>query len=386
MENSVNTTTKSSISNRTIFLIILAAIVVWFLSSYVNIRLNYKPLFDWWDQNGGDEYKDKFNMFTLVSANYSTILYYLSKLSGGPLNQLNIVQLRFIVAQLLPYTRYVQNGVQNGTVIPKSLCKSILIESGDNDQTFNNFYATYKRKGNNLLEGSSLKYTRSGPQTNSKNLTYYTYSLGDTDSSGQYGVYPQSTTDTDSWTGLILEWLGPKWCIMYDDKQSIFNLVTIENAGSGDFDTWYGKDGLGRADNFLVRMGILPDSALVVYFVNNKYSTGGMKIDAQAFQNLVQPTSSSVAGGWLGFLNGSTSSDYDDYVNVIHAQVDFNPPTPPTCTQQNTTKGILTGASSAVSLGAMMFMMPWGPAMIGVALAALVVGGISGYQAGAGTC
>ena len=73
------------------------------------MRIIYKPIFDWWYANGGEKYKNQFSISTLVSANYSSFLYAISKLFSGPLNQLNVDAIRFIIGKLFPYMTYVQN-------------------------------------------------------------------------------------------------------------------------------------------------------------------------------------------------------------------------------------------------------------------------------------
>ena len=89
----------------TIVFLVCAAFLIWLIVTYITIRLNYKPLFDWWVNNGGNKYNDKLNLFTLATANYSSLMYYISKSMSTPLNQLEVPQIRFILGQLLPYLR-----------------------------------------------------------------------------------------------------------------------------------------------------------------------------------------------------------------------------------------------------------------------------------------
>jgi hypothetical protein len=351
------------------------------------MHILYKPLFDWWNNNNGKQYKNRFNMNTFVAANYSLIFYYLSKLSGGPLNHLNINQFRFIIKELLPHLRFINDKKQQqGLIIPKHLCESVLITTEDGDVLFNQWYKASKKQNLTLKEGAPLKYTQDPAQKQSgTNLTYYTYTLHQEPKQQYFGVYPQSSTDTTSWTGLALEWLGPKWAF-FPDADGILQPKLIDPKSTDIYDTWFQNNpdkSIGRPDNFLARMGLLPTSPLFVYYINNKYSTQSMKIDAQAFQNLIH-ASGSANGGWTGFLLGISHADTDDYENLIKTTTDFPMPTPPQCKKGDATKGILSGIVSFIGIAAMAVFAPEAAPLI--IAGALVAGGISGYQAGAGTC
>ena len=131
---------------------------------------------------------------------------------------------------------------------------------------------------------------------------------------------------------------------------------------------------------------MLPTCPLVVYFCNNQYSTQGMKVDPQAFANLLSPAGS-MAGGWIGFLNGAAGCSYDDYTNLLRTHVDDPaPPTPPQCKPPDATKGILTGITAGISVAMMAIFLPESAPLWPVILGAAATGGISGYQAGVGTC
>ena len=52
----------------TIVFLLCAASLIWLIVTYITIRLNYKPLFDWWINNGGNKYNDRLNLFTLAVA------------------------------------------------------------------------------------------------------------------------------------------------------------------------------------------------------------------------------------------------------------------------------------------------------------------------------
>lgn len=387
-----------NVNGTKLFIIFIAMIVIWLIYSYISMRILYKPLYTWWAQNGGKKYDDKLSISTLAAANYSTFLYYIGKLFRGPLNQLTIDQVRFIIGQLFPYMTYVQNGTQYGIITPKSLCETVLLSKGDGDAMFDLWFDNFTRQGTILKEGAPLKYSKSDPikKDGVPGGVYYNYiftpNTGDGDEKNYSGVYPIGASDTNNWTGLVLEWLNggddsdsAMWGICYDDVRLFHPYVVNEPADKQVYVNWFTNKGVGRADNFLARMGIMPDAPLLIYFLNNQFSSQGMEVDPQAFQNLVAPAGASVAGGWIGYLNGSSSKDYDYFVNTIRTTTDFPmPPPPPQCTKPDVGKGVLAGALSAISIGIMAAMDP--PAAPFIIGGAVVAGGISGYQAGKGTC
>lgn len=362
-----------------IFAIVIYIILFYLLVQYVNIRLSYKPIFDWWKNNNGSAYSAYFNLFTVVSSNYSTVWYYLSKLQGGPLNQLNIDQIRFMIAQIFPYMTYIDDqNVQQGLITPRSICQSVKLSSIDNDALFSEWLKTATKNTYPVTEGAPLVYHQN-PGINGT----YTYTLVPNIApyENTFGVYP-TTKDYPSWSALILEWLGPGW-IMTSDADGILH-PTSDPAMTNSLAVWFMNKGKGRGDNFLARMGILPDTPLVTYFCNNRNSVDGMVVDDIAFENLLEPIGS-VAGGWVGFLNGSSHSNYDDYVRIIRSSTDFPVPISPTsCQQSNAVKGIASGATTFVGIAVMSFATP--PFAPFIIAAALITGGLSGYEAGKGTC
>jgi hypothetical protein len=198
----------------TIVFLVCAAFLIWLLVTYITIRLNYKPLFDWWANNGGSKYNDKLNLFTLATANYSPLMYYISKSMSTPLNQLEVPQIRFILGQLLPYLTYVIDGTQYGLLTPKSLCETITLSSSDNDAAFNYWLEINKTTKSEAIR---LTYTKKDhdPPNDPKNTNKLWYDYIPDKVGSASGVYP-SILDTDSWIGLILEWLGDGWVIESD--------------------------------------------------------------------------------------------------------------------------------------------------------------------------
>jgi hypothetical protein len=321
-------------------------------------------------------------LFSLICANYSTPLYYISDFLTSPLGKLNINQTRFVTGYLFPYLSYVMDNKQGGLLVPRHLCESVLLKQEDGDELFNNWFSKMSRNGKPITEdGDPLNYTQDAPIINKDGATTYQYTLSPSDS---YNVYP-SPGDMLGWSGLILEWLGPKgqWCF----KENADRLLVphpVDPDMKDPFQYWF-MNGSGRGDNFLARMGILPTAPIIVYFCNNKYSVNGMPVDAQALQNLFAPSGPN-AGGWIGFLNGANNEELDWYLNYIKTGVDDPPvPTPPVCKPTNVGKGFLSGLSSF--FGMLGFAAATGgTGGIAIAIAGAAGGAINGYQAAQGTC
>jgi hypothetical protein len=365
------------------------------------LRINYKPNFDWWKTNGGDKYNHQFDLFTVICANYSTPLFYLSKLFASPLNQLDVQQIRFVIDQLFPYTIYVQNNKKRGLLTPKSFCETVKLSSTDKDDLFDAWFTNPAtpsiRGGKGIKEEIPLVYVQSSAITGPKGETWYTYNLKATED-GFYGLYPDNT-DTTSWSGLILEWLngtpGATAWVMEPDKNDVLHPRYTLDDGKA-YTKWFLDNGTdedaGRPDNFLARMGIMPDTPLVTYFCGAKFSTDGMPVDAIAFQHLLAPSGTN-SGGWIGFLNGikgGTDGSQDYYVKLIRTGTDDPAaPLPPGCKPANAGNGIAAGLIAFLGIAAFLSAPETGGSSIPLifgAFSAVTSGVISGYQAGKGTC
>ena len=371
----------------TIVLLLCATFLIWLIVTYITIRLNYKPLFDWWINNGGNKYNDKLNLFTVATANYSPLMYYISRSISTPLNQLEVPQIRFILGQLLPYLTYVIDGTQSGLLTPKSLCETVLLSSTDKDEYFNYFLQnSYCSLGTKYSEAAHLTYTQK-PDDNPnkpKNASWFKY---DRDNNG---VYP-SIDDQKSWIGLILEWLGDDW-VIESDKNTLLSPLYIGNSKNS-YEHWFDNGQYGRPDNFLARMGMFPDAPLVLYFCDNRYSIKGMKIDSQSFSFLLGGAGGVNAGGWVGFLNGLTGYNLNQYVTLLRTHTDILPiPTPPQCKKGDTSAGISAGLSAGLGvagIGAMAAPVapPFGAMVaVGCLIAGAFVGWKTGSDAAKGTC
>ena len=389
---------KSGSRNPLIYILyILGTIILITVAQIITIKITYKPLFDWWKQSGGGKYNKLINLFNVITAYKSRYLHSISTLVTPPVASLTLQQGQFLMGELFPYQTWVNSstGEPLGALTPRSICESIKPAPAMYDPIFDEWY--HKRA-----------FINSEPQNYESRLVYDTVTTGSGSSAvekgvvkpdpstGKYGVYP-SNKDFDSWRWLINEWLGNQWeWAERKDGASVFKVpvpkkgADINNA----LDKWY-ENKTGRGDNFLARMGINPDSPLIIYFVNGTYSVNGMVVDAVAFENLLSPSGPG-AGGWVGYMKGmGDDKSFDDYKKYIRTRVDSQPiPIPPPCTEpkQKAAKGAMAffasalpligfGISAALTGGATAIA-----AGLAIGVAGVGVGAISAVQATSSTC
>ena len=350
-----------------LFIYFLAFIVLYTISQIIMIRTVYKPLFDWWANNGGDKYNNQINLFNVVSAYYSRYLYYLSLLRTTPVGALTLSQTNFLMGDLFPYQTWVtSDGKANGCLTPRAVCESIKPAPGQGDAIFDDWF-------------SKLAIINDEPQDYNSKLIYDSDGIPQKDpKTGKYGVYP-SSKDFVSWKGLISEWLGDgwKWEIRKDGDSAFEVPVPKDGSIDNNLASWYSGD-VGRGDNFLARMGINPDCPLIVYFVNGTYSVNGMVVDAVAFENLLEPFGPN-AGGWLGYMRGMGDVSPDDYKKYVRTRVDSQPIPKPAPCEGKTGKGVLAFFASAAPLIGFA-VSTGGIGGIAIGIAALTAGGISAAQ------
>jgi len=404
-----------------IIMIFLVMIIIYIIIQWINLKINYKPLFTWWKNHDGKDYDKYFNLSTMLCARYSSILYTLSNSTDPPLKKFTMSQYLFIMNRLLPYIKYIDsNNTENGILTPSNLCGSLILSTKSQDIRYNTWYQqTNPTRGANnyqIMEDlpKKLSYKSGNSQTNpkNKNQTFYFYDVDDSsvntleDSGKEYVTPYPLPEDTEGWKGLVLEWLnggcgpvGPDgnpalWCYALDSSDNIVKLInnpTITDGSNNPAKYWLkstfsNQYNNGSADNFMSRFGILPDSPIFVYWFNNNYSDGNMKVDTTSFHRLLGSTSAN-AGGWIGFLQNQMDWTEGEYQSLIDSQTSYTPPTPPICKPADTKKGLLTGFGTFISLGLMATMIPAaGPAMAIVLGGAAVGGVLSGLNAGAGSC
>ena len=372
-----------------VILFICGMIIIYIVTDLIMAHMSHKPVFDWWNGNGGSAYSDKFSLSTCMMSYYSTPLYYLSKLTISPQEFLSLAQISFLVGNIFPYLRSTDaNGVQSGILLPRHLCESVLLKTSDGDTLFNTWYQSLDT---NRDENSDLVYDppTSATVTDSNGNTYNTLTFGSPkpdSTTNLIGVYP-SASDTNSWMGLIAEWGGPNLRWQPDESKKFYSPEPLPTQSDGSGLDWFNYQGTGapRPDNFLARMGIPPDSPLVVYFCTGKYSVNGLLVDASAFLNLLEPAGAN-PGGWIGYIRGrGQTTSYDDLRNYIYTRVDWLAGPNKPCDSGNTGLNTASAVASSAIPAAMMLPAlkavypPYG--MIAGIVATLAMAGLSGAKA-----
>ena len=363
-------------------------------------RISYKPTLDWWANNGGPQYDNQFSILNCMLSYYSSLLYFLNGMTLNPQQVLNLDQIKFLVGDIFPYQRFTDaDGNQNGLLIPRHICESVLLKTADGDQLFNNWYQTDMVSGNfGRNENIPLIYPAAQVGTKTVgNATYNTLTFGlpKVDQTTQtVGVYP-TNGDTNSWMGLIAEWGGSDLVWQPDKSDSFYAPEINPGITPGDSNglQWFNwnNSGAPRPDNFLARMGIPPDSPLVVYFCTGKYSVGGMPVDASALLNLLSGSGPN-PGGWIGYLQGRSNVSVDEYRNYIYTKVDWVGKPPKICNPSDQTGNTAMAAtSSAISTGLMCLpLLAMGPLGIFGAIAATAgmatMSGIKASNASSSNC
>ena len=380
-------------TNSTIILFICGMIIIWIITDLIMAHLSYKPLFDWWNGNGGSTYSTQFSLSTCMMSYYSTPLYYFSKLTISPQEFLSLDQIAFLVGDIFPYLRATVDGVQSGILIPRHLCESLLLKTTDGDTLFNNWYQTLNvnRDENSYLVYGSPTSSKSPADSQGNTYTYLDFGLPKADTNTSLiGIYP-APSDTNSWMGLISEWGGPALKWQADKSNTFYSPEVLSTVQDGTNLWWfnYNNTGAPRPDNFLARMGIPPDSPLVVYFCTGKYSVDGLPVDASALSNLFQSAGAN-AGGWIGYIRGrGPNTPIDELRNYIYTKVDWMAAPNKPCNNDpgsQALNGTTAGLSSAVPGIMMTLPMIMGESAIldpipGGLIALLAVAGMAGMAA-----
>jgi hypothetical protein len=348
--------------NIVLYLILLAFVLI--IVEIISIKVTYKPMFEWWNNNGGSSYEKNFNIFSVMASEKSILFYWFSSLTGTLNNQINREQITFLVNKIFPLT--VTPGISEITqfVLPRHMTESIQFQRGDADLWFNNWIDK-----NNYDDQSLLTYnTITEPTPNDKGL--YIYSVTDANKipstkTNKIGVYP-GPNDTTNWKYLFVQWGAKTW-----EKEKDTTLL-VPSLPPDEVKEWMNCE--LHPDNFLARYGILPNSPMIVSFIYDSYNDArtGLKLDPNSFKNLV---GGSTPGGWVGYLNGLSSSNmsYDEYVNYLYTtfavEVDIPKPNAPVSSRCDTGTNVLN--SIGVGLG---------PIGIGAMFGApgLIVGGLFG--------
>jgi len=372
---------------------------VWALILFLAVKLlviwmNNRPLLKWWQD--GDKTKRFNNIISLwlilsyTQGNY--FLYGIQSLFLAPAVQLSKAQIYFIEGSLFPYQTYLDpvTNKPGGILTPTQLCGSVLLHPNDDDANTPGFVAWLKahpdrKQGPTGAQDSSFFLTFKGPNlVNNKTVsghTLYDFDATPIKDTDKFGVYPcSSSTCTTAWQGCIQAWLNggigaqqeKKW-YWTQDANSVWYTIPINPDDPDNYKAWFDVE--AQPDNFLARYAIMPESPLVVYFANGTVTSGGVKADPIAFENLVSN------GGWVGFLNGlGSAASLDDIKALCFAKVDLKaiPPLKP-CDQNKPLTSTLAGASAFGSSMMMAFFAP--EAQIPIFAASLLMGALSATSA-----
>lgn len=335
-----------------IYLVLL--FILWIFVKILEIRISYKPVFDWWKKYGGEKYD--VSIFNIYAGYNSWILFYLSKLNTSPINTLNTTQITFFVDRILKYAYYVDDkGVGQGVIVPAHVAESAKLMKGQGIKDFDDWF--------------------DGANPSGKPKLNQDWTLTD-----HRGVYPRNT-DIAAWREKIANWAGSTDSGKPDGFWVTTSGVDMPNPETATTWSKEWQDVGKNPDNFMARMGISPDSPIIIGFINGKFNdpNTGLIFDANAFVKVLGDSGPNL-GGWLGYLKGSQKSDIseDDYVNFLYTSYSVKPnPSPASCGDD--AAGWLGAVGSALGGGVgIAAMAPMaGPAAPFMILAGLVVGGLS---------
>lgn len=318
--NNTQTISDSKWKAGHIVLYIFLLIIIIIILKIVVIKKTYGPTFEWWNGHGGANYTKFFNLFAVMSSYDSILFYYVSKLFGNLYNQITRPQIIFLVNRIFPLmvSDLPNNANLSRFVLPSHIAKDIKLSKGDGDKFYNNFLKN--KYYTNPLNKQIYSYD---------DTITLTYDYSDTTNTppiptrkivdGKVGVYPgPSAAASNDWKSLFQEWGVKEWLPYKDSPGFLIPTMTPVTVVSDWLNT------TARPDNFLARYGIMPDSPLIISYINNAYNDPrtGLKLDAACFTNLIGGNSPSLPGGWISYLNGMESSSIsaDEYTNYIYSK------------------------------------------------------------------
>jgi hypothetical protein len=353
---------------------IVILIIILIIFKIITIKATYSPMFQWWNGNGGKQYNNFFNLFSVMASYDSNFIYLICNLFGTLYTNLSRAQILFLANRIFPLTKSFDPNNTNSSrfVTPRHIASDIRFAYIDGDRWYNNMIDTGVYT-NIKYPNQSFKYD--------ENITL-TYKVDDKDptifwrqttNNGTVGVYP-SSNDLQGWRMLFQEWGSGDWENTAGPASPPFFVPNFDKDTSKVpkvNDEWFIDCEKNHPDNFFARYGIAPDSPLVISFVNGSYddpNESGVVINANSVKNLINGHSASTPGGWIGYLEGmqSSSISYDMYINFIDSKyLSKNPAKEPgagnisSCDQAG---NIISATSSGVGLGsAGLFLLESNP-------------------------
>jgi hypothetical protein len=276
------------------FLYFLLIVVIYLVITILRIMLAYKPIFNWWKNNNGQQYDKFVSIFSIMASHDSIIIYWLVSLFGNIFTTLNRQQIMFFSDIVLPYSVIINSkGVKSGFVVPRHVARDIRFSREDGIVEYNNW-----------LDDDSIP---------------------DIDK-----IYPNAL-ERDEWKNKFIKWGVGGWAL--NDDQFYVPNYTIKKPEEV-VKEWF--DIKKHPDNFLARYGMFVDCPLILGFVNNLYSIDGIELNPSCMEYLLGGGSPGNPGGWVGWMislgDDISRTKYNDFlysklnVKDFHEQPKNNDP------------------------------------------------------------
>jgi hypothetical protein len=416
-------------------IIVLILVVANILISFVSARQDYSVIISWWNNNGGQVFKEYFNINTFAYYHKSSILFNIAQMFSPGTSSITPQQIDIIERIIFNKAHVVNTTSLNKStnfVQPPHVCKSIAWNNNPSDlaifqEGIKNYYGygtyTFDNRPEYAVDvpewfDNWVAAGFPGPVGDWSKITFEQgesggfwphqngcinffdvpggagatpwstpYNLTDTLATSTFlnpetsrgALYvPGSPTKFGSWAQLFAD-----FGIVYSRNQDATTTLVPVIDPTSKADIWY-KSGFDTKNNvygpnFISIYGIKPDSTMLLSWVSG-YSNDpgtGQKFDPYQFKNLVGMDLGSLnVGGWIGYMRGITNSSLstDDILDNLFTdyQTNYTAKPPPPPGCNGAGVGIDTGAGAFN--GAMMgaAMGPWG------AVAGFIGGGLFG--------
>ena len=275
---------------------LILAFVMFLFMKFINILLQNKHLFSWWRTYNGHKYNDLIDLFAVVLSFHRTSIYktYIWLFDSVQKN-LEPDRVRFIYNRIINFRARPEASPNTfNFMLPRHLCESILFSEDDNDPQFNSWLAS-----NNLTTKIYRTYNGDGSI------------VGDS----PRGLYP-NPTDTTGWRHKFVEW----GVVLFNDD-GIWRIDSDKTNSEENKNKW--NDFKNHPDNVFRLYQINPKSEIVYSLCNDVYKD---KENTNSFKQIAvrhligyEFNTLSQAGGWLGFVKG-TSNNSDTIESIYNLQ------------------------------------------------------------------
>ena len=311
-------------SSRTTTFIVLAfwGLLVYLAMQVFLLWFGNRTIIKWWQTGTGPskQYNNCMSIWLLLAAGQkSKLLYWIISLFLPTLVGLPLPQTEFITGTLLKYVRLETPKGQEGIMLPRHMCVTVLLCREDGDSAFtawmeSNKTSRYQVVNDPNVSEYALTFTTDGTQRYGTDNTTPLYSYTATQIPGKipgkqdgrfYGVYP-AVDDLEGWRGCIQAWANGglnssevKFAWTLDDQ--VYGLVPTNKFPDATLDDWF--DTVKQPDNVFARYHLKPTSPLLTDFVSGlQTKPQGGAARPTAFKHLIQ-------GGWIGFMENVGGDD-----------------------------------------------------------------------------